>query len=247
MVIKDSDSDIGRFHALRSRPYDVSHRSPSLLAFPMPKHARDAPSQPRKKPLQSRSIVTVTAILDAAAHILESAGPSAYSTNAVAERAGVSIGSLYQYFPTKDAVTRALIERESRALFADLSHAVSKAHGAEALRAMIAVAVHHQLRRPLLGRILDFEEARLPMHHDMAAAGNDARDLIVRCLGEMGVESGDAVQQAGDVMSIARGMVDGAGQRSEIDEAALRPRVEAAVFGYLREMSRIRSPGDERN
>jgi AcrR family transcriptional regulator len=206
----------------------------------MTKHAGDSLSRPRKKPVQARSIVTVTAILDAAAHILESVGPSAYSTNGVAERAGVSIGSLYQYFPTKDAVTRALIERESRALFADLSRVAVDTQGAEALRAMIAVAVHHQLRRPVLGRILDFEEARLPMHGDMAEAADGARALVVRCLEEMGIASGDVVQRAGDVMAITRGMVDGAGQRGEADEAELRPRVEAAVFGYLHETSRSR-------
>ena len=51
---------------------------------------------PRKAPRQSRSQATVTAILDATARILIEQGFAAASTNAVAERAGVSVGSLYQ-------------------------------------------------------------------------------------------------------------------------------------------------------
>ncbi|WP_454277896.1 TetR/AcrR family transcriptional regulator [Sphingomonas sanguinis] len=64
---------------------------------------------PRKTARQGRSAATVDAIVEAAARILEAAGPSGYTTNAIAQRAGVSVGSLYQYFPNKDAITRALI------------------------------------------------------------------------------------------------------------------------------------------
>jgi AcrR family transcriptional regulator len=54
---------------------------------------------PRKSPRQSRSAATVTAILDATARILVERGYAATSTNAVAERAGVSVGSLYRWSP----------------------------------------------------------------------------------------------------------------------------------------------------
>jgi AcrR family transcriptional regulator len=53
----------------------------------------------------------VNALLTAAAHILAEDGLAAASTNRIAERAGVSVGSLYQYFPTKEALVAALIER----------------------------------------------------------------------------------------------------------------------------------------
>jgi AcrR family transcriptional regulator len=55
--------------------------------------------------------VTVDAILEAAGQLLVSKGRAAVTTNAVAERAGVSIGSLYQYFPNKEAIFAALQER----------------------------------------------------------------------------------------------------------------------------------------
>jgi AcrR family transcriptional regulator len=65
----------------------------------------------RKAPAQQRAAATFDAILDAAAHILRDGGVRALSTNKIAARAGVSIGSLYQYFPNKQSIARALIER----------------------------------------------------------------------------------------------------------------------------------------
>lgn len=59
---------------------------------------------PRKAPKQARSKMTVEAIIEAAAYILIEQGWDNLTTNAVAERAGVNIGSLYQYFPNKLAI-----------------------------------------------------------------------------------------------------------------------------------------------
>jgi AcrR family transcriptional regulator len=69
---------------------------------------------PRKRPLQDRSRTTVEAILDATAHVLVQDGYDRTSTNRVAERAGVSIGSLYQYFPNKEALVGELVDRFSK-------------------------------------------------------------------------------------------------------------------------------------
>ncbi len=66
---------------------------------------------PRKKPRQARSRSTVEAILTAAARVLVERGYAGMTTVTVAERAGVSVGSLYQYFPGKDALVAALFER----------------------------------------------------------------------------------------------------------------------------------------
>ena len=66
---------------------------------------------PRKLPRQARSRALVDAILDASAHILAEHGREALNTNLVAEKAGVSIGSLYQYFPNRDAIIAAVAER----------------------------------------------------------------------------------------------------------------------------------------
>jgi AcrR family transcriptional regulator len=66
---------------------------------------------PRKRPKQTRSQSLVDSALEAAARILSSLGYDAASTNRVAETAGISIGSLYQYFPNKDALIGAVIDR----------------------------------------------------------------------------------------------------------------------------------------
>lgn len=194
----------------------------------------------RKTPGQQRSLATVAAILEAAARILETEGLGAYSTNAVAARAGVSIGSLYQYFPGKDAITRALMRRSAEALLADL-RAVDAGLGQhkglqplEALHAVLDVAVRHQLQRPALARLLDLEEMRLPMDEEFERAGLEAMALFARCLAATGLVPARELELVGsDLVAIVKGVVDAAGQRGELDEGALAVRVRRAVFGYL--------------
>lgn len=72
---------------------------------------REVPVTPRKQPRQRRAQATVDAILMAAAHILKTEGFARATTNRIAEKAGVSIGSLYQYFPNKESVVAELRER----------------------------------------------------------------------------------------------------------------------------------------
>jgi AcrR family transcriptional regulator len=72
----------------------------------------DRPPFQRRSPKQARARATVEAIVEAAAQILERGGPEALNTNDVAERAGVSIGTLYQYFPDKQAILLAAARRE---------------------------------------------------------------------------------------------------------------------------------------
>jgi AcrR family transcriptional regulator len=66
----------------------------------------------RRSPKQARSRATWDAIVEAASQILERGGPDALNTNDVAARAGVSIGTLYQYFPDKQAILLAAARRE---------------------------------------------------------------------------------------------------------------------------------------
>lgn len=65
---------------------------------------------PRKEARQSRSRETVRAIVEAATHILNTKGASGFTTNHIAKKAGVSIGSLYQYFPNKDSISSKIFE-----------------------------------------------------------------------------------------------------------------------------------------
>ena len=73
---------------------------------------QDRQFHPRKQPVQSRSAETVDVILEATVRILERAGDGRFTTKEVAEVAGVSVGSLYQYFPNKQALASELVRRK---------------------------------------------------------------------------------------------------------------------------------------
>ncbi|WP_413626459.1 TetR/AcrR family transcriptional regulator [Luteibacter sp. Lutesp34] len=72
----------------------------------------DTPSVRRRKPLQQRSQLKVSLILEATMQLLDRSDIESVTTNAIAEKAGVSIGTLYQYFDGKQAVLDVLIDRE---------------------------------------------------------------------------------------------------------------------------------------
>lgn len=74
---------------------------------------RRSRASPRKRPTQERASATVDAILIASARTFSERGFANASVNLIARRAGVSVGSLYQYFPGKDALLAALAERHT--------------------------------------------------------------------------------------------------------------------------------------
>jgi AcrR family transcriptional regulator len=80
--------------------------------------------EPRKQPVQARSQATYRAILEAAARILEQTGYEALTTNHVAERAGVAIASLYEYFPNKQSLVAEVVRHTLDAILADLRESV---------------------------------------------------------------------------------------------------------------------------
>ena len=189
--------------------------------------------RPRKTPRQPRSAETVAAILEATAQVLEVAGFAGFNTNAVARRAGVGIGSLYQYFPNKDALIIALMRRETERFQADTARALDEETGAAAMDHVIAAAVRQQLLRPVLARLLDIEESR----PDFRGEGPDSQALPRVLLAilrrdDMAAQARPELAAA-DVVAMIRGMVDAAGERGERDLADLGRRVRAAVFGYL--------------
>jgi AcrR family transcriptional regulator len=189
---------------------------------------------PRKKPSQSRSAKTVDTILEGAARILEQHGFEGYTTNEIATRAGVSIGSLYQYFPTRDAVTIALIERESATRAADVKEALLAPEWHRALSGMIEVAVRHQLQRLQLAKLLDFEESRLSQVLPLSSSTSSVHKAIVDFLKR---KSGPPIKnpkwRATGLMLITRTLTDAAGCRKNANPLQVRRDIERAVLGYL--------------
>ncbi|MFM0325574.1 TetR/AcrR family transcriptional regulator [Caballeronia glebae] len=189
------------------------------------------PFRLRKAPAQSRSEATVSSIVEAAAQVLESDGFEGFNTNAVARRAGVSIGSLYQYFPGKDALVVALIRRESTRFYEDASIALTKRSGKAALEYLIGASVRQQLQRPMLARLLDIAEGRPALRGEVAKGEMEA--LVETVVGRAAPRHPYPDVAAADLLAIVKGMVDAAGERGERDLDNLEGRVRAAVFGYL--------------
>jgi AcrR family transcriptional regulator len=109
--------------------------------------------RPRKQPVQARSRATVDAIVRAAADVLVRRGPAKLTTNAIAERAGVNIASLYQYFPNKESIVAELRRRHALAQRAAVAKVWVDLKGApieEAVRAMVAVGVAAHAAEPRL-------------------------------------------------------------------------------------------------
>ena len=114
-------------------------------------------TNPRKNASQERSRLTVDALLEATARILVREGFDKASTNRIAEVAGVSVGSLYQYFPSKEALVAALIDRHNRqvmqAIQGELAEAL-KLSMEEAVRRLVSIAVKAHRVDPKLHRAL---------------------------------------------------------------------------------------------
>ena len=192
------------------------------------------PLSPRKSPAQGRAARTVDTILDAAADVLDRLGLEGYNTNYIAERAGVSIGSLYQYFPSKDAVTTALIERGHQRILSAISGYDCGGDWRRALENVISVAAEHQLSRPQLARLLDYEESRLSISGRDGHIAREVRGVITKIVSGAAERNGqDPAAAASDLMALTRTLSDAASERGDTDMESLRRRISRAAFGYL--------------
>ncbi|SEF25230.1 DNA-binding transcriptional regulator, AcrR family [Amycolatopsis pretoriensis] len=113
--------------------------------------------QPRKQPRQVRAELTRQRILTAAAHVFGDHGYAAGTTNRIAERAGISIGSLYQYFPNKDAILAELLVRhldDGAAIAERVQREELPGPIEEIFRLFVRGAIESHLDEPRLLRVL---------------------------------------------------------------------------------------------
>jgi len=118
----------------------------------------------RKAPRQQRSRVTVDAIVEAATRVLAHRGWARFTTNEIAAVAGVSVGSLYQYFPNKEALVAALVARHNRDILQLIRNAmkeVASSNLATAMRALVKAAVDAHLVDSALHRIFAEQVPRM--------------------------------------------------------------------------------------
>jgi AcrR family transcriptional regulator len=143
--------------------------------------------EPRRKPRQVRAELTRERILTAAAHVFAEHGYAAGTTNRIAEQARISIGSLYQYFPNKDAILAELLVRHiDRGVWTQADQFdLSAGSLAVMVRALVRDAIDNHRDDPQLLRIM-IEEAPLSQElldtidrHGRTRVGQ-VRDLLAR-------------------------------------------------------------------
>jgi len=138
-------------------------------------------TKPRKSPSQQRSQLTVAALLKATAHILVKEGYESASTNRIAAAAGVSIGSLYQYFPSKEALVAAVVDRHMQEMMQLLRAAVDRVREQPvevATRELVRVMIDAHRVDPRLHRVLVEQVPRVGRLENIRAIDREAYALI---------------------------------------------------------------------
>ncbi len=156
------------------------------------------PVSPRKQPSQGRSRFTVRQIVEAAARVFEERGYAGANTNRIAERAGVSIGSLYQYFPNKESILAVLLEQHTQ----EVANAVEaiRRHVAEEPHDLVGVLEHFvedmvelHSKNPRLQHVL-LDEAPRPPHlkarlQELEQAAVESTEILLRANSQVRIEN----------------------------------------------------------
>ena len=184
----------------------------------------------RKAPRQARSRAMVDAIVEAGARVLDARGWAGFTTNEVVGVAGVSIGSLYQYFPDKTALVDAIRRRHFDAVLAALRPAAAGQAGLEGLVDGM-IAIHRDF--PALHRVL----LDLPNPYAGEAAHRAFQDEYLRLYGAIvarhrGLDDADGV--AAHLLSSAiEGVIHNAARRGLLAAPGLRRELLGLVCAYL--------------
>lgn len=189
---------------------------------------------PRRRPKQGRSRETVEAILTAAKQVLLRSGLKGFNTNIVAERAGVSVGSLYQFFPGKEAILATLVRDMRRDMLSDLIAAQQSSNVddlTDVVGAMIDASLRHHLRTPELTEVLEQAEAQLPMDAETQALKSNMFQLVWGVFQRHKIDQPEIIAQ--DVIAMCHGMVDAAITAGERDFDVISHRLRRAALNYI--------------
>jgi AcrR family transcriptional regulator len=188
---------------------------------------------PRKQATQARAVGTVDVILKATARILMKEGYDHASTNKIAAAAGVSIGSLYQYFPSKEALVAALAERHIQDMKAILREKVPRLLALpfeEAIEQVVRLMVEAHAVDPKLHKVLVEQVPRVGKLHEVEGMEREMIELTRAYLeskrAELDVEDLDLSAY------IVVGMVE------SLTHAAVLTRPELLGEAFIREVTR---------
>jgi AcrR family transcriptional regulator len=200
----------------------------------------------RKRPRQARSRATVDAILDAGARVLGRSGWAKFTTNEVADTAGVSIGSLYQYFPNKVVLADAIRQRhfDEVLLILKATDDGGKPIGERIERLIAGMIAIHSVN-PALHRVLMEEapasEARRAAHDQFEAEYLRRYEILIGAAGGKRPNPSDRI--AAQVLSAAvAGAIHHAAHNGNLLIPDFRQEIVELVRAYLRE--RRRQPPD---
>ncbi len=180
----------------------------------------------------------VELVLEAATRVLGSDSLAGFNTNRVAEVAGISVGSLYQYFPNKSSIIAALIEREQLGLATAIEQCVHL-HQQKTLRQnlskLVDIAIKHQFDRAKYSAALDHEEQRLPLQGIIGSSQARIANAIWKMLKMHRNVIASAVSKAAaaDCLTITKALVEAETQFSKADLILLKRRMLRALHGYL--------------
>ena len=189
----------------------------------------------RKTPSQTRALRTVDTLFEAATRILASEGEAGFTTNRIAERAGFSIGTLYQYFPSKEAIVVALVRRHRdrvlRELDVMLDRCVRGEYGAEhALRLYLRHIVDAFGRGQKAQRLLARLGWQLDAPAAIVAAMDDGAERIRSALARL--NDPELLMPDEPTLYLLTRAVIGAVRSAAVEESAMLddPRFEEALF-----------------
>ena len=204
--------------------------------------AREDRLKPRKKPVQGRSRVTVDAILEAAARLFVRDGYANTTTNRIAELAGVSVGSLYEYFPNKASILLALLQRQVAATLALMRDRLAAVRGASldvVVRTIARATIEAHYKELDLNRILIASMSRVSHWRQMEKVSFSAAELMREALAHLIADPVRLEHAAFTVETVVEGLL----QRTilfahRLPGYPLEEEIAAVLTGYLAPLTR---------
>ena len=202
--------------------------------------------KPRRQPRQARSQVTVDAIFEATIQVLLSLGLQRLTTIKVADRAGVSVGTLYQYYPNKQALLYGVLQRHLDRVGDALGTAAASVHGttlATMIPVVVQAFVQAKTERIDEARALSVVANELDTRELVQAAEKRGRDTLSDMLATATDARFDNLLLVSYVLTVAmvgptRAMIEGATPRTIL--RSLRGQLESLCLGYLEREARPR-------
>ena len=197
---------------------------------------RDTVGNPlRKTPSQTRALRTVDTLFEAAARVLQSEGEAGFTTNRIAERAGFSIGTLYQYFPSKEAIVVAMVRRHRERVLRELDVMMARCETGEiapeqALRLYLRHIIDSFGRGQKAQRLLARLGWQLDAPAAIVAAMDDGAERIRAALVRLGAPE-LPVPDEPTLYMLTRAVI-GAVRSAAVEESDMLddPRFEEALF-----------------